>query len=199
MPPGRSPSCTTASSRTSSRCVASWRRPALTFASDTDTEVAVHLVASGLRPAGDGRRFRRLRGAVCGAWRVHSPWSFAHADRAGHSSSRPAATPLVVGVGDGEMFLARDVAAFIEHTRDAVELGQDQAVVDHRGRLSDHQLRPARSRTSARSGSTGTWPAAEKGGYDTSWTRRSPSSPRPWPTPCAATSTTPASCSTSSG
>jgi 2-polyprenyl-6-methoxyphenol hydroxylase-like FAD-dependent oxidoreductase len=38
-------------------------------------------------------------------------------------------TPLVIGVGDGEMFVGWDVAAFVEHTRDAVELGQDQAVV----------------------------------------------------------------------
>ena len=35
----------------------------------------------------------------------------------------------MVGVGDGEMFLGSDVAAFIEHTRDAVELGQDEVVV----------------------------------------------------------------------
>ena len=38
-------------------------------------------------------------------------------------------SPLVVGVGRGENFLASDVAAFIEHTRDAIELGQDQVVV----------------------------------------------------------------------
>src|SRR4029450_1696480 len=38
-------------------------------------------------------------------------------------------SPLVVGRGDGENYLASDVAAFIEHTRDAIELGQDQLVV----------------------------------------------------------------------
>ena len=45
--------------------------------------------------------------------------------------SSPPAAPRrwCVGVGDGEMFVGSDVAAFIEHTRDAVELGQDQAVV----------------------------------------------------------------------
>jgi glucosamine--fructose-6-phosphate aminotransferase (isomerizing) len=37
-------------------------------------------------------------------------------------------SPLVVGVGTDEMFLASDVAAFVEHTREAVELGQDQVV-----------------------------------------------------------------------
>ncbi|QCW79040.1 glutamine--fructose-6-phosphate transaminase (isomerizing) [Streptomyces sp. S6] len=37
-------------------------------------------------------------------------------------------SPLVVGVGQDEWFLASDVAAFIAHTRSAIELGQDQVV-----------------------------------------------------------------------
>ena len=54
---------------------------------------------------------------------------FTHADHADTIVAARRSTPLVVGVGEGEMFLGSDVAAFIEHTRDAVELGQDQAVV----------------------------------------------------------------------
>ncbi len=41
-------------------------------------------------------------------------------------------SPLVVGIGEGENFLGSDVAAFIEHTREALELGQDQVVTIRR-------------------------------------------------------------------
>ena len=54
---------------------------------------------------------------------------FAHADDPGTIIAARRSTPLVVGIGEGEMFLGSDVAAFIEYTREAVELGQDQAVV----------------------------------------------------------------------
>ena len=46
-------------------------------------------------------------------------------------------------VGDGEIFLGSDVAAFIEFTRDAVGLGQDQAVVITTD-VPDHRLRRQR-------------------------------------------------------
>ncbi len=64
---------------------------------------------------------RRLEG--------HFTLVFANADEPGTIVAARRSTPLVLGVGEGEMFVGSDVAAFIEHTRDAVELGQDQAVV----------------------------------------------------------------------
>ena len=99
------------------------------FASDTDTEVAVHLVARQYRTGDTAGDFvasvltvlRRLEG--------HFTLVFANADEPGTIVAARRSTPLVLGVGDGEMFVGSDVAAFIEHTRDAVELGQDQAVV----------------------------------------------------------------------
>ncbi|TJZ81658.1 glutamine--fructose-6-phosphate transaminase (isomerizing) [Rhodococcus oryzae] len=99
------------------------------FASDTDTEVAVHLVSRAYTSgdtAGDfvesaRKVIRRLEGAFT--------LVFTHADHPDTIVAARRSTPLVIGVGEGETFLGSDVAAFIEHTRDAVELGQDQVVV----------------------------------------------------------------------
>lgn len=99
------------------------------FASDTDTEVAVHLVSQAYRQGETAGDFvgsvlsvlRRLEG--------HFTLVFANADEPGTIVAARRSTPLVVGIGEGEMFIGSDVAAFIPHTRDAIELGQDQAVV----------------------------------------------------------------------
>ncbi|MFC0446761.1 glutamine--fructose-6-phosphate transaminase (isomerizing) [Rhodococcus jostii] len=99
------------------------------FASDTDTEVAVHLVARAYASGDTAGDFvasalsvlRRLEGAFT--------LVFTHSDHPDTIVAARRSTPLVIGVGEGETFLGSDVAAFIEHTRDAVELGQDQVVV----------------------------------------------------------------------
>ncbi|MFF5291629.1 glutamine--fructose-6-phosphate transaminase (isomerizing) [Paractinoplanes globisporus] len=105
------------------------------FASDTDTECAAHLLAAEVRALRESgalsgpqllaeamrRTVRRLEGAfTLLAVDVEVPDAVVAARRN---------SPLVVGRGQGENFLASDVSAFIEHTRDAIELGQDQVVL----------------------------------------------------------------------
>ncbi len=99
------------------------------FASDTDTEVAVHLVAQAYRHGATAGDFAGSVLSVLRRLEGHFTLVFANADEPGTIVAARRSTPLVLGIGDGEMFVGSDVAAFIEHTRDAVELGQDQAVV----------------------------------------------------------------------
>jgi glucosamine--fructose-6-phosphate aminotransferase (isomerizing) len=99
------------------------------FASDTDTEVAVHLVSWQYHHGPTAGDFVASVMAVLPRLEGHFTLVFASADDPGTIVAARRSTPLVVGVGDGEMFLGSDVAAFIEYTRNAVELGQDQAVV----------------------------------------------------------------------
>ena len=97
----------------------------ISFQSETDTEIVAQLlgqqVGAGL-PLEEAMRAvcRRLRGAfTLVAVDSQQPDMVVAARRN---------SPLVVGVGQGENFVASDVAAFIEHTREAIELGQDQLV-----------------------------------------------------------------------
>jgi glucosamine--fructose-6-phosphate aminotransferase (isomerizing) len=99
------------------------------FASDTDSEVAVHLVSWQYHHGPTAGDFVGSVMAVLPRLEGHFTLVFANADDPGTIVAARRSTPLVIGVGDGEMFLGSDVAAFIEHTREAVELGQDQAVV----------------------------------------------------------------------
>jgi glucosamine--fructose-6-phosphate aminotransferase (isomerizing) len=98
------------------------------FASDTDTEVAVHLVSHAYRHGDTAGDFVNSVLAVLRRLEGHFTLVFACADDPGTIVGARRSTPLVLGIGDGEMFLGSDVAAFITHTRDAVELGQDQVV-----------------------------------------------------------------------
>ncbi|MEV4424898.1 glutamine--fructose-6-phosphate transaminase (isomerizing) [Streptomyces sp. R-07] len=96
-----------------------------TLRSETDTEVVAHLLAEEFSSAGDLAEAMRL---VCrrldGAFTLVA----VHADQPDVVVGARRNSPLVVGVGEGENFLASDVSAFIAHTRSAVELGQDQVV-----------------------------------------------------------------------
>ncbi|MDI6909170.1 glutamine--fructose-6-phosphate transaminase (isomerizing) [Nocardioides sp.] len=93
--------------------------------SETDTEVAAHLLEAEVTGGADlteamQRVVRRLEGAfTLVAVDAQDPSRVVAARRS---------SPLVVGLGEGENFLGSDVAAFIEHTREALELGPDQVV-----------------------------------------------------------------------
>ncbi|GAA1160088.1 glutamine--fructose-6-phosphate transaminase (isomerizing) [Kitasatospora gansuensis] len=131
-----------------------------TLRSETDTEVVAHLLGEAF----DGDLAEAMR-VVCrqldGAFTLVA----VHADQPGVVVGARRNSPLVVGRGEGENFLASDVAAFIAHTREAVELGQDQ-VVELRAEsvtVTDFDGRPAEVREYHVDWDAS---AAEKGGYD---------------------------------
>ncbi|MGE2726559.1 glutamine--fructose-6-phosphate transaminase (isomerizing) [Mycolicibacterium pulveris] len=137
------------------------------FVSDTDTEVAVHLISRQFRHGDTAGDFAASALAVLRRLEGHFTLVFANADEPGTIVAARRSTPLVLGVGDGEMFVSSDVAAFIEHTRDAVELGQDQAVVVTADGYRISDFNGDDDGASARSFHID-WDmsAAEKGGYE---------------------------------
>ncbi|MCW2946981.1 MAG: glucosamine/fructose-6-phosphate aminotransferase, isomerizing [Actinoallomurus sp.] len=95
------------------------------MSSDTDTEAVAHLLEEEVaKGAGLVEAMRRICGRLEGAFTLVAVYSGEPDLVVGARRN----SPLVVGVGEGENFLASDVAAFIAHTRDAIELGQDQVV-----------------------------------------------------------------------
>jgi glucosamine--fructose-6-phosphate aminotransferase (isomerizing) len=96
------------------------------FQSDTDTESVAHLL-SDLRKANNGDLTTAMREAVK-QLRGSFTLLAVHADKPDLIVGVRRNSPLVVGLGDGENFMASDVAAFIEYTKRAVELGQDEVV-----------------------------------------------------------------------
>jgi glucosamine--fructose-6-phosphate aminotransferase (isomerizing) len=134
----------------------------VTFLSETDTEVTAHLLSHHLRECGSltgamQRTCQRLRGAfTLVAASADDPHTLVGARRN---------SPLVVGLGDGETFLASDVSAFIAHTRQAMELGQDQVITITRDGVSVTDFE-GNTAEGLEYEVTRDASAAEKGGYD---------------------------------
>jgi glucosamine--fructose-6-phosphate aminotransferase (isomerizing) len=140
---------------------ASLEKDGRVFGSDTDTEIFAHLIAVA-RASG-----KSLLEAVCAAVsRVHGAYALAVVDddSPGQIACARLASPLVVGRGDGEMFLASDVPAVLAHTRDFVFLEDgDCGVIDKDGAV----IVDVDGHTVDRPVKTITWSAvmAEKGGH----------------------------------
>lgn len=134
------------------------------LSSETDTEVVAHLLAEAFSSCGElAESMRQVCGRLEGAFTLVA----VHADEPDVVVGARRNSPLVVGVGDGEAFLASDVAAFIAHTRSAIELGQDQVVELRRDGVSVTDFDGADARDDVREYHID-WDAsaAEKGGYD---------------------------------
>ncbi|WP_041684585.1 glutamine--fructose-6-phosphate transaminase (isomerizing) [Renibacterium salmoninarum] len=101
------------------------------FLSETDTEVAAALLADEYQAASDVEQSIRLTVAMQRACqKLEGAFTLlaVHAELPGVVVAARRNSPLVVGLGEGENFLGSDVSGFIDYTRRAVELGQDQIV-----------------------------------------------------------------------
>ena len=103
------------------------------FASETDTEVVVHLVEGHLAGGADletavRRALAQVKGANAFVFISSQEPDRLVAARLGNAGG------LTVGIGDGEMFVASDIPAILDHTRDMIFLEHRQlAVVTRNG------------------------------------------------------------------
>ncbi|UQN14309.1 glutamine--fructose-6-phosphate transaminase (isomerizing) [Gulosibacter sp. ACHW.36C] len=96
------------------------------FLSETDTEVAAHLLGREYAKTGDlVQTFRNVVPRLEGAFTLLA----IHSNQPDVIVGARLNSPLVIGLGDGENFLGSDVAAFVEHTDRAIAVGQEQIVV----------------------------------------------------------------------
>jgi glucosamine--fructose-6-phosphate aminotransferase (isomerizing) len=95
------------------------------FTSETDTESVAHLLSDEF---GKSKNLASAMRAVCKQLRGSFTLLAVHSDSPDVIVGARRNSPLVVGVGTDENFLASDVSAFISHTKEALELGQDQVV-----------------------------------------------------------------------
>jgi len=134
-----------------------------TFRSEPDTEVMAHLVESELPRCGDlvsavKAALRQIRGAYA--------FCLLSADEPGRIiAAKRGGGAVVVGLGDGEVFVASDIPAVIPHTRQVVILEDDEVAVIGRDGLAISTLEGA---SVERTPSVIAWDAAmaQKGGYD---------------------------------
>src|SRR5437773_9539485 len=131
------------------------------FVTETDTEIIAHLIEEHLK---DGDNFESAVRKMVRELRSIFALSMLSADEPDTIISARLGPPVVIGVGDGEYFVASDIPAILEHTRDVFFLGDGEiAVMTKTGvRVTDfssHPMMPQRQRI--------TWDPiqAEKGGF----------------------------------
>jgi glucosamine--fructose-6-phosphate aminotransferase (isomerizing) len=131
------------------------------FVTETDTEIVAHLIEEHLK---QGKNFEEAVRETVGELRGIFALSMLSADEPDTVISARQGPPVVIGVGDGEYFVASDIPAILEHTRDVFFLGDGEIAVMTRDavRVTDFagtQVEPQMQRI--------TWDPiqAEKGGF----------------------------------
>src|SRR4029077_11080304 len=101
-----------------------------TFVTETDTEIVAHLVEREMQGDGLENAVRRALLLMRGLFAL----VLISADDPGKIVAVRKGPPIVVGLGDGEFFVASDIPPILSHTRDVVFLGDEEmAIVTERG------------------------------------------------------------------
>src|SRR5213593_68996 len=96
-----------------------------TFVTETDTEIVAHLVEREMKDDGLENAVRRALMLMRGLFAL----VLISADDPGKIVTVRNGPPIVVGLGDGEFFVASDSPAILSHTRDVVFLGDEEMAV----------------------------------------------------------------------
>ncbi|KKO79151.1 glutamine amidotransferase [Corynebacterium minutissimum] len=134
------------------------------FVSETDTEVAATLLADVFHNEahGDLTKAMQLTGKrLEGAFTLLA----IHAEQADRIVAARRDSPLVIGLGEGENFLGSDVSGFIDYTKSAVEMDNDQVVTITADdiEITDYDGNPAQGKPFEIKWDAA---AAEKGGFN---------------------------------
>jgi glucosamine--fructose-6-phosphate aminotransferase (isomerizing) len=132
----------------------------ITFKSDTDTEVVAHMIAKAF--TGDLLKavhtvLKRLRGAYA--------FAVCHNDQPDRIVATRMGSPLVIGLGEHENFLASDVPALLKYTRRVIYVEEKTLAVVMREKVEiyDANLKPLKPEVTI---TNLTLDAAEKEGYE---------------------------------
>jgi glutamine---fructose-6-phosphate transaminase (isomerizing) len=136
------------------------------FASETDAEVVAHLIEKYLEELGEERTLSEATRRAYLDLRGHYAFVAISVDEPDTIVGARKECPLVVGVGDGEHFVASAIPAFLRDTRKVKLVNDDEIVVVH---PSEASFLSAGGTAVEREAEEVTWDdeAAEKSGYPT--------------------------------